>query len=53
MILGKKITHDMKRYGEYDTIDYSHKSMAEILTQLNTHLLLFKISKQRMDKDYR
>jgi hypothetical protein len=47
-LLGETVSKDKKRFGNYDTIDYSSKTLPELIKQLSTHLFLLRVSKQQM-----
>jgi hypothetical protein len=52
-ILNADSSSAAKRFGRQDKVDYSLKSMQELIVQLKTHLLIFKASKQSMDSDFK
>ena len=52
-LLKKDGRRDNKKYGSQDKVDYSSKTLAELISQLKTHLFLFKISKQQMEEDFK
>ena len=49
-VLGKDGKSSKKKYGKQDKVDYSSKTMAELISQFKTHLFLLKVSKEEMEK---
>lgn len=52
-ILGKENASGKKKYSQQDRVDYSGKSMAELISQFKTHLFLFSVSKEQMEKNFK
>jgi hypothetical protein len=48
-ILGKDSQSLKKRYGKQDKVDYSTKTMPELISQFKTHLFLLRVSKESME----
>jgi hypothetical protein len=47
-ILGRDGKSEKKKYGKQDKIDYSSKTMQELISQFQTHLFLLRVSKEEM-----
>jgi hypothetical protein len=45
---GSDISKEKKKFGNYDKVDYSSKTLPELIKQLGTNLYLLRVSKQQM-----
>jgi hypothetical protein len=52
-ILGKDGNSSKKKFGRQDKIDYSSKTLPELISQFKTHLFLLKVSKEEMEKEFK
>ncbi len=46
--MGKDSQSLKKKFGKQDKVDYSTKSMPELVSQFKTHLFLLRVSKESM-----
>ena len=50
MLKGMDKSSSKKKFGSQDKVDYSSKTMSELISQFKTHLFLLKVSKEEMEK---